>query len=169
MAEKDNLDLAEAAGTAKSKGSPLKLVILILVTALLTGGVVAGVLYFVLGGDGSEVNQVAVETRKPLTYVTLEPELLGNIDGPGRIRFVQVGVVLALRDPKVMEAVDRYNPVIRNDLIMLLSDKTYEELNSAQGKEATRQQMLETIRSVLERNTGVPGVESLYFTSFVMQ
>jgi len=169
MAEKDDLNLAEGAEAAKPKGGALKRVILIVVAALLTGGVAGGVLYFVLGSDGAGVDEAAAETKRPMIYRALEPELLGNIDGPGRIRFVQVGVVLAVRDPKVIEAVDRFNPVIRNDLILLLSDKTYEQLNSAEGKEATRQQMLETIRNVLERNTGDPGVESLYFTSFVMQ
>jgi flagellar protein FliL len=34
-------------------------------------------------------------------------------------------------------------PVIRNNLIMLLSDKTYEELNSREGKEAARQEVLD--------------------------
>jgi len=169
MAENDDLNLAAAAAAEKPKGGALKLVTIIAVAVLVMGGIGAGVLYFVMGSDTPVSDQAAGEPKRPLIYRALEPELLGNIDGPGRIRFVQVGVVMALRDPKVIESVDRHSPVIRNDLIMLLSDKTFEQLNTAEGKEATRLEMLETIRNVLERNTGDPGVESIYFTSFVMQ
>jgi len=169
MAENDDLNLAAATEAEKPKGGALKLVIIIVVAVLVMGGAGAGVLYFVMGSDTAVSDQAAGEPKRPLIYRAFEPELLGNIDGPGRIRFVQVGVVMALRDPKVIEAVDRHSPVIRNDLIMLLSDKSYEQLNTAEGKETTRLEMLETIRNVLERNTGDPGVESIYFTSFVMQ
>ena len=169
MAENDDLNLAAAAETEKPKGGALKLVIIIVVAVLVMGGAGAGVLYFVMDNGTPVSDQAAGEPKRPLIYRALEPELLGNIDGPGRIRFVQVGVVMSLRDPKVIEAVDRHSPVIRNDLIMLLSDKSYEQLNTAEGKETTRLEMLQTIRNVLERNTGDPGVESIYFTSFVMQ
>lgn len=169
MAEKDDLNLAEGTDAAQPKGGVLKRVLMILVAVLLAVGAVGGALYFVLGGDGEVADPAAAEAKRPLVYKALEPELLGNIEGPGRIRFVQVGVVMAMRDPKAMEAVDQHSPMIRNDLIMLLSGKDYEQLNSAEGKEQTRQEMLETIRAVLERSTGDPGVESIYFTSFVMQ
>lgn len=169
MAENDDLNLAAAGEAEKPKGGALKLVIIIVVAVLVMGGAGAGVLYFVMDSDTPVSEQAAGKSNTPLIYRPLEPELLGNIDGPGRIRFVQVGVVMAIRDPKAIEAVDRHSPVIRNDLIMLLSDKTYEQLNTAEGKETTRLEMLETIRNVLERNTGDPGVESIYFTSFVMQ
>mgnify|MGYP001077033767 CR=1 FL=1 len=169
MAEKDDLNLAEGAEAAKPKGGLLKRVLMILVPLLLVGGAIGGGLYFFLGGEDAPVDPAAADAKRPLVYKALEPELLGNIEGPGRIRFVQVGVVMAMRDPEAIEAVDRHTPVIRNDLIMLLSGKTYEQLNSAEGKETTRQEMLTTIRDVLERSTGDPGVESIYFTSFVMQ
>lgn len=169
MAEKDDLNLAEGTEAGPPKGRALKWVVMILAVVLLGGGAVGGALYFVLGGDEEVADPAAADAKRPLVYKALEPELLGNIEGPGRIRFVQVGVVMAMRDPKAIEAVDQHSPMIRNDLIMLLSGKNYEQLNSAEGKEQTRQEMLETIRAVLERSTGDPGVESIYFTSFVMQ
>lgn len=167
MAENDDLNLAAEA--AKPKGSALKRVILILVSVLVLMGAVGATLYFLLAGGTPAATEAREAPLPPLIYKPLEPELVGNIDGPGRVRFVQVGLVMAVRDPKVIEAVDRHIPVIRNDLLMLLSGKTYEQLNSAEGKEATRQEMLETIRNVLEERAGNAGIESIYFTSFVMQ
>lgn len=167
MAENEDLNLAAAA--AKPKGGALKLVIIILVSALVLSGAVGGTLYFLLAGGAPAGSEAREAPLPPLIYKPLEPELVGNIEGPGRVRFVQVGLVMAARDPTVMQAVDRHIPVIRNDLLMLLSGKTYEQLNSPEGKEKTRQEMLETIRNVLEARAGNAGIESIYFTSFVMQ
>lgn len=167
MAEKDELNLA--AETGKPKGGALKLVLIILATGALAGAVAGGVAYFLVAGKPAATATETTVARTPLIYRALEPELVTNIDGPGRIRFVQVGLVMSARDPKVIEALDRHAPVIRNDLILLLSGKTHEQLTTVEGKERTRSEMLEAIRNVLADRTGNPGVESIYFTSFVMQ
>lgn len=164
-ATKEDLDL----GRQEASGGRMKLVIIIMVTVLVTMAAAGGAWYLLAGGEPAAEAQPAAVAKLPHVYRALEPALIGNIDGPGRVRFVQVEVVMATRDPKVLAAVDAHTPVIRNDLIMLLSGKTYEQLNTAEGKETTRQEMLETIRSVLEDRTGNPGIESIYFTSFVMQ
>ena len=39
----------------------------------------------------------------------------------------------------------------------------------SEGKESLRQEALKEVRSILKRNTGEPGVEDLYFTTFVVQ
>jgi flagellar protein FliL len=166
MAEaKEELDL----GRQEASGGRLKLVIIIVATVLVAMVAAGGAWYLFAGGEPVAEAKPAAVAKLPLVYRPLEPALIGNIDGPGRVRFVQVGVVMATRDPKVLAAVDEHTPVIRNDLIMLLSGKTYEQLNTAEGKETTRQEMLDAIRSVLEDRTGDPGIESIYFTSFVMQ
>lgn len=167
MAEKDELNLAAAAG--KPKGSALKLVLMILATGVIAGAVAGGVAYYFVAGEPTAASTDVAAPKNPPIYRALEPELVTNIDGPGRIRYVQVGLVMSARDPRVIEAVDRHAPVIRNDLILLLSGKSYEQLTSVEGKEKTRGEMLEAIRSVLGERTGHPGVESIYFTSFVMQ
>lgn len=167
MAENDELNLAAEAG--KPKRGALKLVLIILVTGLLAGAVAGGVAYFLVAGEPTPKSTEAAASKNPLIYRALEPELVTNIEGPGRIRYVQVGLVMSARDAKVIEALDRHAPVIRNDLILLLSGKSYEQLTSVEGKETTRGEMLEAIRNVLADRTGNPGVESIYFTSFVMQ
>jgi flagellar protein FliL len=166
MAEaKEDLDLSPQGAS----GGTLKLVIITVVTVLVTMGAAGGAWYLLAGGERVAEAKPGAVAKLPHVYRALEPALIGNIDGPGRVRYVQVEVVMATRDPKVLAAVGEHTPVIRNDLIMLLSGKTYEQLNTAEGKETTRQEMLDAIRSVLEDRTGNPGIESIYFTSFVMQ
>ena len=47
--------------------------------------------------------------------------------------------------------------------------KTAAELSSREGKEELQAEALASIQGILERETGIPGVEAVYFTSFVMQ
>jgi len=167
MIEEEELDLESDEAKPKAKGGLGKWLLVLLVLLLAGGGAVGGAFYFLLDGDSSEGGQAA--KPPPLIYHELQPELLGNIEGAGRVRFVQVGVVLATRDRAVLEVVNQHMPVIRNDLLMLLSSKTYDVLITTEGKEATRQEMLEAIRTVVQAHTGEPGIESIYFTAFVMQ
>jgi flagellar FliL protein len=154
--------------TAPPKGR-LKWFLIPTVVLLLAGGAGAAAFLF-LAGDGPESDEEAsAPSLAPIIYETLDPPLIGNIEGPGRIRFVQVSVVAASREPQAMEAFRKHAPVIRNNLIMLLSGKQHEDLVTPEGKEIVRQEMLASIQDVLRENFGEPGIESIYFSSFVMQ
>ena len=58
---------------------------------------------------------------------------------------------------------------IRDALIFLLSEQSYDALSTREGKDALRTAALEAIQNVMQQRYGAPAVESLYFTSFVMQ
>jgi flagellar protein FliL len=163
--EEEELDLETE--PAKPKGGMRRKLLVILTLLLVLAGAVAAALYLLL--DSEPAAHAEAAKAPPLIYQELQPELLGNIEGAGRVRFVQVGLVLATRDRSVLEVVNQHMPVIRNDLLMLLSSKTYDVLITTEGKEATRQEMLEAIRAVVRAHTGEPGIESIYFTAFVMQ
>lgn len=128
----------------------------------------AGASYVLFGGAERLADRGSAPLPPPV-YLAIEPALVVNFQGEGRVRYVQVGVVVSSREQRAIDAIERHMPVIRNNLIMLLSDKTYEELNSSEGKEQARREVLETIQQVLLDRTGEAGVEAVYFTSFVMQ
>ena len=60
-------------------------------------------------------------------------------------------------------------PVIRNNLIMLLSSQKQAEVSTRDGKEKLRADALAEIQKVLKEQTGETGAEAVYFTIFVMQ
>jgi flagellar FliL protein len=72
-------------------------------------------------------------------------------------------------DPDVIDDIKLHMPVIRDAILLLFSAQDEDSLMSIEGKEAFRAQILEKIRSTLERLTGNPGVEAVYFSNFVMQ
>lgn len=109
------------------------------------------------------------EVTPPPLYYTLDPNLIVNFEGGGRVRYLQLGIELMTRDEKAREAIELHAPVLRNNLIMLLSDQTYDELLTRDGKEALREAALAEVQAVMTERFGAPGIETLYFTSFVMQ
>jgi len=116
----------------------------------------------------AEEEEAAKEIPPPI-YLPLEPALVVSFEDREAVRFLQVTVEVMARDEKAIEAVQTHTPVIRNNLLMMMGGQTLADLTNRDGKEALRQQALEEVQRILVTNTGEPGVEDLYFTSFVVQ
>jgi flagellar FliL protein len=59
-------------------------------------------------------------------------------------------------------------PLIRNNLLLLMSNRDYQSLMSREGKDKLRQEALTEIRAVQKKQGGAD-IEDLLFTSFVVQ
>ena len=151
------------------------IVIISLSSLLLLGGGGAGGYFLLFGEDdplgilGGRDGDNATEQRRPPIYYSLDPAFVNNLSGTGGRRFMQVEVQLMARDPEVIAAVERHEPVVRNDLIMLFSDQTLESVDTTAGKEALRQESLEAIRQILRRHDEPDELEDLFFTSIIVQ
>ncbi|MGI9263621.1 MAG: flagellar basal body-associated FliL family protein [Gammaproteobacteria bacterium] len=109
------------------------------------------------------------EEIKPPIYLPLEPALVVSFEDRDAVRFLQVTVEVMARDEESIEGVQAHTPVIRNNLLMMMGGQTLADLTNREGKEALRQEALQEVQRILVANTGEPGVEDLYFTSFVVQ
>jgi flagellar FliL protein len=58
--------------------------------------------------------------------------------------------------------------LVRNNLLLLMSNRTYQTLMSREGKEKLRQEALAEIRNIVKKEGG-SNVDDLLFTSFVVQ
>lgn len=108
------------------------------------------------------------QTAEPI-YQGLDPDFVVAFQNPETARFLKLAVEVMARDDDVIEDVKLHRPAIRDRVVMLLSAKNESELVPAEGKEQLRAEVLAAVQGVLEENTGSPGVEAVYFTSFVMQ
>jgi flagellar FliL protein len=154
-------------------------------TAVVVGGFVNAKLHptqeFVVGADGKlglkpEEKPAAgdehggkSEAGKPAVYYSFDPPLIVNFDDSQAVRFLQLQIDVMARDEHVIEAVKLHTPVIRNNLLMLMNGRDYKSLMSREGKEALRQECLKEVQRILKKETGAPGIEDLFFTSFVVQ
>lgn len=155
------------------KRSGLKIALIIIIPLLLISSTVAG-LY--LGGvfsgskNGEEGHdEQGKEVIAPAIYISLDPAFVVNFAEGSRARFLQVSVEVMTRDNQVEQHIRTHMPVIRNNLLLLFSSQTYELVSTLEGKESLREEALNVVQRILEEETGDPGVESVYFTSFVMQ
>ncbi len=105
---------------------------------------------------------------KPAVYYAIDPPLVVNFEDGSAVRFLQITMEIMAHDEKAIDSVQKNIPVIRNNLLLLMSNRNYQSLMSREGKEKLRQEALAEIRAV-QKKEGGPDVDDLLFTSFVVQ
>lgn len=136
----------EAADAAKPPAKSKKMLIII----------IAAVLVLVLGGGGafffiSKKHAAAEEggeeaappppkaaahatPKTPPVYLPMD-SMVVNLADPGGERVAQVGITLEVIDAKASDTVKAYLPTIRSSVLMLISQRTADELLKAEGKD----------------------------------
>jgi flagellar protein FliL len=101
-------------------------------------------------------------------YYAIDPPLVVNFEDGSVVRFLQITMEVMAHDQKTIESVQKSIPLIRNNLLLLMSNRNYQSMMSREGKEKLRQEALTEVRAV-QKKTGGPDVDDLLFTSFVVQ
>lgn len=190
----EDLDLdVEKTAPAPKKSGKMKIILIAVAALVLAAGIAGGAWFFLhksadagdntasahegAAGEKGGKAKKAVQGKKggkdvqaaPAVFLALDPAFVVNFEDQGVVRFLQITVEVGARDPRVLDAVKQYMPIIRNNLVMLFSSQDLKSITSRPAKEQLRAEALTEIRKVLEEQTGDPGVENVYFTSFVMQ
>lgn len=109
------------------------------------------------------------EPAPPPSYSAMQPALVVNVADEERVRHMQVSIQLKLSDSGMEKYIRQYNPALRHELVMLLSDQPIKKLKSSQGKIDLQKDALAALRQVMKDNTRVPAIEAVYFTEMVIQ
>jgi len=144
----------------------------IIVALLLVGGAVGGWLAFKPKADAATAaaGDKPAAPRSAALYYKYDPAFVVNFGGEGSARYLQVMVEAMTRDGAMLELLKNNEPAVRNDLVLLFSSQDNATLLSADGKEKLRSAALEAVRKVVGAEGGDGKlVESVYFTSFVIQ
>lgn len=164
-----------AAEAVPAKKGKLKLIILLTGVVILAIALsVGGTLWFLGGGlpgmgDDSEAeDDVAEESFTPSVYLEIEKALVTTVQGEGRQRYVQAYVAFGATDPQALAAAELHLPLIRSQLVMLLSNSSFTELQTPEGRQGLADNMLATVNQVLEQE-GEPAVNRVLFRNFVVQ
>jgi flagellar protein FliL len=105
---------------------------------------------------------------KPVVYYAIDPPLVVNFEDGSVVRFLQITMEVMAHDQKVLDSVQKNLPVIRNNLLLLMSNRNYQSLMSRDGKDKLRAEALAEIRAV-QKKQGGGDIDDLLFTSFVVQ
>jgi flagellar FliL protein len=163
-------------GIGKTVGIGAGLFLMMVLSQLLTSVLGCKVMPAMLPGcPAPHVEAAAAKDGKPAkpkeppVYFAVDPPLVVSFQDQTTMRFLQITVEVMGRSEETVAAVKAHMPVIRNNLLMLLGGRSIPELTSREGKEKLRADALAEVQKILKENTGKPGVEDLYFTSFVLQ
>jgi flagellar FliL protein len=137
---------AEAAAAAPPKSKKLLLVVVALVLFVVLA--VLGTIMYVNKqraaaefGDEEARPVVKHVQAGPPTYLPLD-NMVVNLADPGGERVAQIGVTLELQDAAAVEKVKQYLPTIRSGILLLVSQRTSEDLLKIEGKEKLARDIL---------------------------
>jgi flagellar protein FliL len=98
--------------------------------------------------EGSEEVEVPAA---PAIYFTMEPNFTVNFSVEGRQRYLQAEITLMYRNAEVDSLLKLHMPAIRNQLVMLLSTKSFDELQNPDSREKLKVEALQAIQSILDK------------------
>jgi flagellar FliL protein len=184
MAEKDKLDLGEE----KPKSSLKGVIFLVLGSVLGTLAAVFATLYFMgivppknktaaAGHEAAGHEQAAEsegergdEKSPEILYLPLKPSFSASFKNNPEARLIQIEIALASKDQAILNAVEKNMPMVRNNLLLILSGENPAALKTPEGKAALREKIKEEIKKiVIEQTDKKTGVDDVFFTGFVMQ
>lgn len=142
--------------------------------------IVAGLVLFALGIGGgiffgksispSDDGSSSIPTAPPPGPIFPVGEFTANLAGAGT-RVVSFSVSLELLDAKAEDMIKGQNwlPRVRNEILLLVKDKVYEDMTKAEGIIQFAEQIRRTLNSILPAAGGAVPVIRVMFESFVMQ
>ncbi len=144
---------AAAADAPKPKGK--KMIVFGGIAVLLLA--IAAAVWMMLGRGGAEEEGAegpapAAHAKKkdgaPPTFMPLE-NMVVNLADPGGEKFAQIGVTLEVADQKTADQVKAHMPTIRSAVLMLVSQRTSEELLTRDGKQKLAKDILREVSEPL--------------------
>lgn len=148
MAAKPEAGDTGEAGKAPVKSKKMLIIIVGAVLVLALGG--GGAFFYISkqraaaedGEDATPSKSAAHAGPKiPPAYLPLE-NMVVNLADPGGERVAQVGITLEVTDAHAVDTVKAFLPTIRSGILMLISQRTAEELLKPEGKQQLAKDIL---------------------------
>ena len=120
-------------------------------------------------GEEMMAEEEMVPEAKEAIYEDLHPAFTVNFNDDSKKKFMQVYMVAKFYNMDARDQFIMHMPVVRNNLLMLMSGKNSDELSTMESKEKLRKDALMTAQSVMQEIYGENLVDDIYFTKLVMQ
>ncbi len=121
--------------------------------------------------EGAEGEEGAPTKARPI-YIPLKPPFVVNYGGKGKLKYLKAELSVRVESNREASYVRHHMPMIRNNIVLLFSRQSDEDIDTQEGKELLRQSALEEIRDVVAAEEGDEsreGIMDLYFNNFVIQ
>lgn len=142
------------------KKSKMKLILLAVVALLLLGG--GAFAYFLFTDDPSP--KKSEQHHADRAIMPMEPFLVNLADKDVR-RYLKIKIDLEVENEKTAKEMEKLLPRIRDQIIFLLSSKTYQDIATPEGKNQLKKEIMAKLVAL---PTGKK-ISGAYFTEFVAQ
>ncbi|MFN3591941.1 MAG: flagellar basal body-associated protein FliL [Thermaurantiacus sp.] len=172
--------VAEDSGPPKKKGGLLKLLLPLLALVIGVGGGLGVAMFapqLLPGGapaastdDGAAMAQRPRATPRvaPLEYLEIDNNFTSNMRDTGR--FIQIRIAVSTHGGKpVLDAVERHRLAIISVVLNELATTTEAQLNAPGGRDDLTRRIRIAINDLLQRKSGIAGIDDVFLTSFVVQ
>ena len=172
MAEKEKKKEEPEKGGGKNK-----LIIIIAAVVLLLGAGGGGYYFLVVKPHKEQEQQKKIEESKAAALIKPIPEeakigpmveikeFVVNIIGEDATHYVKASLTLEMDKEAAIQEVGKRMPQIRDSILLLISNKTFTELQDTQGKNQVKAELKTKINSFLKTGS----VNNIYLTDFVVQ
>lgn len=171
--------MAEKKGSQKApenqeSGGKKKLIIIIaaVVVVLLIGAGVGAFFFLKKDKPSEQKEETTMEVPVPELNKSADigpmvdiQEFVVNIISAENNHYVKASLTLELTNESAREEVTKRMPQIRDSILLLVGNKTYEELQDLQGKKQLKAELSSKLNAILQSGN----VRSIYFTDFVVQ
>lgn len=161
------------AKSKQSKRSILRLLLILNFVLFLGIGGFFGWRLFMKGNteqskEKAQISESHFKNKKEETSVIcpLDSFIVNLMDkaGLGK-RYLKITVELEVGDEKHKNMIERHTTQLRDTILMLLSSRSFNDINTVEGKLGLKQDLLSKISQIL----GGGVVRRIYFTEFVVQ
>lgn len=172
MADKDK-NKSNDTESEKGAGGKKKLIIIIAAAVVLLL-IIGGAAFFFLKPAPVVEEEVDPGLSVPVPEITQShsigpmveiKEFIVNIISEDERHYVKASFTLELNRIEALDETTKRMPQIRDSILLLVGNKTYEELQDLQGKKQLKAELISKINSFLQSGQ----IKSIYFTDFVVQ
>ncbi|WP_163339252.1 flagellar basal body-associated protein FliL [Desulfopila sp. IMCC35008] len=166
--------MAEKKDAAKAEPESKKKLFIIIGTAVLVLILGAALAWFFLLRTTDKQNNTDPGEDVPIPKVSDETsigpmvdikEFIVNIISEDERHYVKAALTVELSSEAVKEEFNMRLPQARDAILLLVGNKTYEELQDLQGKKQLKAELMHKLNAILKSGK----VKAIYFTDFVVQ
>jgi flagellar protein FliL len=165
MAKEDpNEEQSAENGAPKKKKSFLKWIIIGVVALAVIGGGAFAAMKFLGSSKEKKNHEQAAAKQAHAALWPMEPFIVNLADNQGD-RYLKAVLELEVSDPACLAELNQIKPKLRDNILDLLTAKTYKDLMDIAGKQRLRDEIGMRLNSFL----GGCKVTKVYITEFVIQ
>lgn len=163
MARDEKDEKTEQEQPVKAKGSMMKWIIIVGVLLILIGGGAAGAYFYY--AKLTAAKKETAQQKPPIGVLwAMEPYIVNLQDNEGQ-RYLKVVIQLEVSEATTVAELDQLKPKIRDNILDLLSSKSYKDLMEQGGKQRLREEIQMRVNSFLTKGK----IDKVYFLDFVIQ